>query len=1327
LAHFGWAMNVELPVSGDSGTGEPVGGGVSPRGPGDSPGPRPRIFGKHELLEEIARGGMGIVYKARDMRTGRVVALKTISSEQLGSKEAVERFQIEVKAAASLEHPNIVRIYEVGEVEGAPYFSMRLIEGGNLSQLNKGCRARNGKWMRTAAVLMEKVAGAVHYAHERGVLHRDIKPSNILLDAQGEPYLTDFGLAKLVARDSHLTVSGAVVGTPDYMSPEQALGETKDVTTAADVFSLGAVFYELLTGQAPFHGKNDLETRARLVEEEVKRPSTINRAVNRDLQTICLKCLEKDPRRRYPSAEAFAQDLGRWLRNEPIQARPVGPATRAIKWTWRHKALAALAGMALLGLAVYTFKAHFDARQLRLALAESLLHEGEALAASHHPGEAKERIQRSRSLSLETKTTTLPAELSLTDVYRFSPPPLMTLRGHRGTVTCVAVSSDDRSLFSGGEDGTIRAWSCRLGRQEAIWDAHAGGVACLALSPDSQFCVSGGADKKIRIWDSRKGTLVRTIEGHRALISSLCFAPNGDAFASASWDRTIRIWRLSSGEEVQVIRTDFERIPNLGFSPDGHRVAAGTEKGGIGIWKLDDPGRLAVFMPYRRGVSVAWAPDGGRIVHGNMAGQFGVMDLDDPSRNRGIQLTSGVTCVGLLPPGERAIAGTGDGTVAILDLSPEDPVLQLELSEHDATVSGVAAFHDGRLAASSSEDGTVRIWDTYPAEVESETLHAVCKAAFSPDGLVFLSAGHGGQLKLWDAATGNPLMDYMGHDYVVLDAAFSPDGRRAVSCGQDGTVRIWNVAAGAEFRRFRLEHRTVCSVGFSADGRLILGGEVPEDYPASKPDPSEWFRLHVWEVETGRERCKPIAHRGGVLALAISPDGRDVLTGGGDGKMKLWDPASWRVLRSVDADPNIVGSIAFGPGGERCVSAGSQRALRTWNVRTAREISSLRIKEEPCCVSVCGANSLMLAGMDSGNLGLWDLATGRELHRFVTGHQEGVSAVALAPEGGLAISGGAYSAVLWRLDCGAGWPRFEEAASKARAALQQNAHDGAALRTLGEWYQFRHLWDWASELFEQARANGADVPDLSLARCFWRGRHLEQARDEMKKAAGRKEAPGYYTDLCLQAVSREIDLGKAPRDLLTAAPTPGPGDYVCQPGPTDGKDIWTTSKYSCAPGGETPGGGKADGILQVGGWGDRYFSLLQFDLAGMPSNASSAVLYLYCFGVVGGGTPMYLDRITRAWDWKTSGTGRDRERLWWADLPPVSQWRPDTLRPPAAGQWYPVELTDLYNSWESGGCTNYGVQLRPERVSNQYFNKFYSSRYTNNTELRPKLIVTPRK
>src|SRR5215831_17955115 len=312
----------------------------------------PRAFGPYELLEEVAHGGMGIVYRARQTQVSRVVAVKLMAAGQFAAPDFVKRFRTEAEAAASLDHPNIVPIYEVGECEGQPFFSMKFVEGGSLA-----ARISNEKFQiaqHEAAALVAKLARAVHYAHQRGILHRDIKPGNVLLDAQGEPQLTDFGLAKLVERDSTFTRTMAMLGTPSYMSPEQARGEAKQLTTAVDVYGLGAVFYELLTGQPPFAGGTTMETVRQVLEKEPRRPSALKAGTDRDLETICLKCLEKDPARRYGSAEGLAEDLESWLNHEPILARRSTPPERLIKWMRRNPKIATLAVLLnlVLGLGV---------------------------------------------------------------------------------------------------------------------------------------------------------------------------------------------------------------------------------------------------------------------------------------------------------------------------------------------------------------------------------------------------------------------------------------------------------------------------------------------------------------------------------------------------------------------------------------------------------------------------------------------------------------------------------------------------------------------------------------------------------------------------------------------------------------------------------------------------------------------------------------------------------------------------------------------------------------------------------------------------------------
>ena len=296
-------------------------------------------LGDYELLEEIGRGGQGVVFRARQKSLNRIVALKVISLGQWASKAHLKRFRLEAEAAARLDHPGIVPIHEVGERDGSCYFSMKFVEGGQLDEVAR----REPMPIRRAVELIAKVARTVHYAHEHGILHRDIKPGNILLDAKGEPHLTDFGLARLVESESSVTHTLDVLGTPSYMAPEQAVGNNAAISSVTDVYGLGAVLYQLLTGHPPFAGGATYETIKLLLDTEPRQPRLLNPKIDRDLSTICLKCLEKDPKRRYSSALALAEDLERWLKHEPIQARHTGVFTRGRKWVQRNPTSALLA------------------------------------------------------------------------------------------------------------------------------------------------------------------------------------------------------------------------------------------------------------------------------------------------------------------------------------------------------------------------------------------------------------------------------------------------------------------------------------------------------------------------------------------------------------------------------------------------------------------------------------------------------------------------------------------------------------------------------------------------------------------------------------------------------------------------------------------------------------------------------------------------------------------------------------------------------------------------------------------------------------------------
>jgi serine/threonine protein kinase len=375
--------------------------GEPPRpGPAAEAGPGSRVgyFGDYELVREIGRGGMGVVYKARQRSLRRAVALKMIRAVNTASPGDVRRFQTEAEIIANLDHPNIVPIYEVGEYQGQHYFTMKLIDGGSLAQRlgdlglplidrRTGLDANGEVWHaaqtagRQAAIarLMIPVAQAVHYAHERGLLHRDLKPANILLDSQDRPHVTDFGLAKHLQDDPGLTQSGAIVGTPSYMAPEQAAGRRRDLTTAADVYSLGAILYELLTGWPPFRADTPLETLRQVTERDPVRPRTLNPLVSRDLETICLKCLDKEPCRRYASAEALADDLECFVEDRPIHARRPGPLERVRKWSRRHRPVAIAVAVLLFCVIGFLALAALRIDQMRLREEEARRQAEEAL------------------------------------------------------------------------------------------------------------------------------------------------------------------------------------------------------------------------------------------------------------------------------------------------------------------------------------------------------------------------------------------------------------------------------------------------------------------------------------------------------------------------------------------------------------------------------------------------------------------------------------------------------------------------------------------------------------------------------------------------------------------------------------------------------------------------------------------------------------------------------------------------------------------------------------------------------------------------------------
>jgi serine/threonine protein kinase len=625
---------------------------VTPGGGGAAPGAAvaaaPRSVGEYELLGEIGRGGMGVVYKARDRRLGRLVAVKMIRSAAHASPAEAARFLAEARAKALLDHPNIVPVYEVGEADGLPYLAMALVEGGSLQERLAAGPLPAGE----AARLVRQVAEAIQHAHGRGVLHRDLKPHNVLLQmGNGErgmgsggqaalhspfpvphspleacvPKVTDFGLARLAGQEG-LTATGEVLGTPGYMPPEQAGGRAQDVGPHSDVYSLGAVLYCLLTGRPPFQAAGVAETLRLVREQEPVPPRRLNPAVPRDLETVCLKCLEKNPRRRYATAAGLAQELARFERGEPVLAAPAGPLTHAAKWMRRRPAIAGLLAtsvfLAVAGLASFAWAYSAARREAGRARRETERADAEAAGARLQAREAllglyASQIGRARAELLANDHPAAARVLAQTrpdlrgweygHLLRCSEGTPCVLRSPGGRVHAVAFSPDGARLVTGSADGAARVWDTRTGRELLTLPGHGGEVSSVAFGPTGADLATASRDGTARVWDGRTAESLRVLRGHTNSVNAVCYDPGGARLATASDDRTVRVWDARSGRQLLNLDTPDGAANAAAFSPAGDRLAASSGDGGVHVWDARTGAPLLAFGA-RGARAVAFSP-----------------------------------------------------------------------------------------------------------------------------------------------------------------------------------------------------------------------------------------------------------------------------------------------------------------------------------------------------------------------------------------------------------------------------------------------------------------------------------------------------------------------------------------------------------------------------------------------------------------------------------------------------------------------------------------------------------------------------------------------
>jgi eukaryotic-like serine/threonine-protein kinase len=950
----------------------------------------------------LGRGGMGVVYKAQHVALKRTVAVKMILAGGHAGPVEIARFRAEAEAVAQLQHPNIVQVHEIGEIGGCPFFSLEFVEGGSLASLLQHKRLS----ATVAARLIRTLADAMQYAHDRGIVHRDLKPANILVQrpaaaenekakarrkpaapAHGTVKITDFGLAKQLDDPSGRTATGSILGTPSYMAPEQASGRIRDVGTAADIYALGAILYELLTGKPPFKSGTMLETLEQVRTKEPTRPSDINRDVPADLETICLKCLEKEIAKRYHSARELSDDLRRFSGGEPIEARPYGRVERSWRWLRRNPLLGVLGAVVVAAVFSATILLTYglvqtealatadrlrekeqeqrvradrlreqeQEQRLRAEKQEGLAREYMYFSKMHSASEAWRDSQLPRLDELLEQTTpayTNGKELRAFEWYylrRLGNSGHATLKEHIGHVLSAAFSPTGNVFASAGGDGNIILYDANTHKKIKSLRAGGGPVRALAFSPDGGRLLSGGDLETFQgtagvcgnVWSLSTGKVIHSLRGHLREISAVAWSPDGTLLATASIDGVAKVWDAESADELFTYRGHGEStIQGIAFGPDSNRIATCGGGGVLRIWEPRTGQNEEALPGDGWGLGVCFSPNGARVA--DTVAEMGVNIWDCGTRRK----------FGML-------------------------------EGHTAQVVSVAYSRDGNRLATASDDMTVRIWD---AQTRQELLKlrghraGVLAAVFSPDGKQLVSASKDGTVKVWPINRGTPeVIPFPGRNYAV---AINPNGGSIAYGGEKGTGAIRDINADKWLMPLPVGS-WIHALAVGPEGRRVAAAGLGDV-------------VKVWEAK--KEMLALNGHPGGVCDLVFTPDGKRLITAGvADQTVRAWDLATAKQVYAFSIANNATESLAISPDGEK-LAVGLIGELKIYHAATGKEWKATRAHYDHIDGLAYSHDGRYLASASwDGTVTLWD-STSAAIIRVFKGHSGRVHKVLFSPD-----------------------------------------------------------------------------------------------------------------------------------------------------------------------------------------------------------------------------------------------------------------------------------------------------------------------------------------